>query len=51
MLVLPLAVFKSSRARSSMPDSTSGLDVTQNLEGDHADVLQACRAVQPVLPA
>ena len=30
-----------------MSDSTSGLDVGQNLDEDHANVLQAYRAVQP----
>jgi hypothetical protein len=36
-----------------MPDSSSELDVDQNLGGDHADVLQASqahRAVQPACP-
>ena len=46
MLVL-FPVVEPSRARTArVPDSTSGLDVAQNLGDDRADVLQAVRAVQ-----
>jgi hypothetical protein len=35
-----------SQPACCVPDSTSGLDVAQNLGDDRADVLQAFRAVQ-----